>query len=314
MISKVYWNQFRVHFFALAVYFPERLIGNTFTSEELNVIFPDGYDSFITVEKLNKSSRRIISLNLAGITELFDEYLKDFYYDKLTTMKSSKPERAGALILKLFETVTAMKSVYGTSPIIKLINIWPEQEERSEGMTPFWELIFSEARIGSEFSLVNFDHDGVYLDKDKQRSPLPFAEIKLNFGSVMYQAITYIPRLQVPTVPKVFNTALELRSNGLVVVRDNEEVLLKRLQSGKQYYNFVSYLVQHPDEIISLDDIRDEVTGAKTANDLTELVRMSGFRPMDKKRFFSKLSSDCLQFNLRTNLTREEFDELKNRK
>jgi len=313
MAIKLYWNQSRVYFFGMAVYFPERLIGHNFNSSELDEIFPEGYDDYIVIKKA-KGSSEIMSLKSDPITELFDEYLKDYYFDKLTTLKSSKPANYGALIVKLFEIVTATKAIYGTSPIIKLINLWPEEKDRTIGMMPFWELFFAEARMGKEFSIINFDFDGAYVGADRKRHPLPFVEIKLNFGSVMYEAVTHIPRLQVPKPLATFNTTLELRSHGFVVVRDGQELELKRLATGKQYHNFLTYLSQHPNEIILLDDIKEEVAGAKQANDLTELVRLSGFKPVDKKRFFAELSSDRLQFKLRANMTEEEFDEIKNRK
>ena len=311
MSTKQYWSKQKIYFYAQAVYTPDRLDGLLVSRNELKVIFPDGFEEYLSADEINNDLVKITRLYQVRFINELREYLREYSLDRLSTLQRFKPDRYSSILQRLLSAVLKKKYLEGTRPIVDLTDLWQEKNERQDGMNPFWEFILAEATYGENIDVINFGYEGSYIDSNNQVQEMPFAEINLKYGSVMYDAVTHIPKLQKAAV---FNTTLEMRSYGMAVVRNGDEVPLKRLKPDMQYYNFVDYLWRKQTEPLLLADINEEVEGAKTATDLTELARLSGFDSQDKRLFFEYIKKDRLQFRPRLNMDSHVFNAFKNRK
>ena len=105
---------------------------------------------------------------------------------------------------------------------------------------------------------------------------------------------------------KLVNRVVTLYSLGAKGI----SVDIKKLRTDGPQYNFMNYLLSHPNTSVSRAEVNEYVDGCATTKDLTELVRYCGFDKTLKNYFFSACTDKRVVFTPVITLTGDNMAKL----
>lgn len=221
--------------------------------------------------------------------------------DNFFTLTSMELEEAG---VKLEDQLEVLGSLSRTYDAIKFSSEWPykDAEQLPEEVT---KSLLSHAKITQthpqyliykylsqkNYIVSTLPQFAIYAKRAKSNLPIKFDDIDRT--NAKYSAVITLQGNQL---------FIELRAG----IRGP---LGPPLRYGGTPYNFIHYLFAHPFQTINIHDIREQVEGCATKQDLTELVRHCHFDKFLKSIFFERTTKTQVRFTPWRDLKSHEISD-----
>ena len=280
----------------------------------------------IPIDEIKRYLKFTVSnINIEKFKNELVYYLKKYQKNELTTRGPTKPEVYENQSSRLFIAMQKNYSAQRLRPIISYSDIW-SNNNNDVALHTFWELLLTQhlilhkARIlnmGYKNELAHKKYNGILRSDSLLVSP--YAEIEIIDENTVAILSNRHAQTTIQT-PKVIypnhianstsndyrgeHTTASVRmidGNVTFVLSSGGNIHLTHLRTDSQKYNFMNYMLIHPDERIGRAKIQTEATGCKSVKNLRAMITRIGFNKNLKTLFFPDSSPQ--QAILKQNVT-----------
>lgn len=264
---------------------------------------------------------RLAKINMQKFSDELTAYLTKYRQDELTTGGDTDPENFASQQLKLWAAV-AKDTEHGNKPTIKQTDLW----QTPAGHETFWELILASQLLTGEIKVANMGYNDTParvieagISSIARAGTVPFAKIivvadKLEQSPALSDTPTTTKLHVVPIqAPVPHGARIVMNDAGLIEIKldDDTKYHVKKVRYEAAPYNFLRYLLDSPNRVVDITEIRDSVKGCKAKQDMTELVRQCGFNEVLKAGFFNGTTKERVRLTQSVTLSSSQLDLLK---